>query len=98
LRRASRFQVAPETLALMREMVAHGEADHLVAERVWQELARGLMEARPRACSTCCASAARWQVLLPEVDRLWGVPQRAEYHPEVDTGVHLMMVLDMARA
>jgi tRNA nucleotidyltransferase (CCA-adding enzyme) len=88
--------VAPETLQLMREMVQHGEADHLVAERVWQELARGLMEDALAACSTCCATAARWRVLLPELDRLWGVPQRADYHPEVDTGVHLMMVLDMS--
>ena len=90
------FSVAPDTLALMREMVAQGEVDHLVAERVWQELAKGLMEATPSrmfAVLRDCGALAR---LLPEVDRLWGVPQRADYHPEIDTGVHLMLVLDMS--
>ncbi|CAN7353339.1 multifunctional CCA addition/repair protein [Acidovorax sp. LjRoot38] len=90
------FTVAPETMQLMREMVAHGEVDHLVAERVWQELARGLMEAQPSRMFEVLRECGALQVLLPEVARLWGVPQRAEYHPEVDTGVHLMMVLDMA--
>jgi tRNA nucleotidyltransferase (CCA-adding enzyme) len=90
------FTVAPETLALMREMVADGEADALVAERVWQELARGLMEDTPSRMFEVLRACGALKKLLPEVDRLWGVPQRAEYHPEVDTGVHLMMVLDMA--
>ncbi|TWG39121.1 tRNA nucleotidyltransferase (CCA-adding enzyme) [Acidovorax delafieldii] len=90
------FTVAPETMQLMREMVAHGEVDHLVAERVWQELARGLMEAQPSRMFEVLRECGALAVLLPEVARLWGVPQRAEYHPEVDTGVHLMMVLDMA--
>jgi len=90
------FTVAPETMQLMREMVAHGEADHLVAERVWQELARGLMEERPSRMFDVLRECGALNVVLPEVDRLWGVPQRPEYHPEVDTGVHLMMVLDMA--
>ena len=90
------FTVAPETMQLMREMVAHGEADHLVAERVWQELARGLMEEQPSRMFDVLRACGALAVVLPEVDRLWGVPQRAEYHPEVDTGVHLMMVLDMA--
>jgi tRNA nucleotidyltransferase (CCA-adding enzyme) len=90
------FTVAPETMQLMREMVAHGEADHLVAERVWQELARGLMEEQPSRMFDVLRECGALKVVLPEVDRLWGVPQRAEYHPEVDTGVHLMMVLDMA--
>ncbi|VTU20274.1 multifunctional CCA addition/repair protein [Variovorax sp. PBL-E5] len=90
------FGVAPETMALMREMVAAGEADALVPERVWQELARGLMEAKPSRMFELLRECGALAVLLPEVDRLWGVPQRAEYHPEVDTGVHLMMVLDMA--
>ena len=90
------FTVAPETMQLMREMVAHGEADHLVAERVWQELARGLMEEKPSRMFEVLRECGALKVLLPEVERLWGVPQRAEYHPEVDTGVHLMMVLDMA--
>ncbi len=90
------FSVADETRTLMREMVEQGEVDALVPERVWQELARGLMEATPSrmfAVLRDCGALAR---LLPEVDRLWGVPQRADYHPEIDTGVHLMMVLDMA--
>jgi tRNA nucleotidyltransferase (CCA-adding enzyme) len=90
------FTVAPETMQLMREMVAHGEADHLVAERVWQELARGLMEEQPSRMFDVLRACGALAVVLPDVDRLWGVPQRAEYHPEVDTGVHLMMVLDMA--
>ncbi|SEA11503.1 multifunctional CCA addition/repair protein [Acidovorax soli] len=90
------FSVAPETMALMRSMVAHGEADHLVAERVWQELSRGLTEEQPSRMFEVLRACGALAVVLPEVDRLWGVPQRAEYHPEVDTGVHLMMVLDMA--
>ncbi len=90
------FSVAPETRALMREMVDSGEVDHLVAERVWQELARGLMEATPSRMFDVLRDCGSLKKLLPEVDRLWGVPQRADYHPEVDTGVHLMMVLNMA--
>ena len=90
------FSVAPETLQLMREMVEHGEVDHLVAERVWQELARGLMEATPSRMFDVLRACGALAVLLPEVNRLWGVPQRADYHPEVDTGVHLMMVMDMS--
>ncbi len=89
------FTVAPETMALMRAMVEAGEVDHLVAERVWQELARGLMEQRPSRLFDVLRECGALRRLLPEVDRLWGVPQRPEYHPEVDTGVHLMMVLDM---
>jgi len=90
------FTVAPETSALLARMVAAGEADALVPERVWQELARGLMEHKPSrmfAVLRECGALAR---ILPEVDLLWGVPQRAEYHPEIDTGVHVMMVLDYA--
>ncbi|MDM7942877.1 MAG: multifunctional CCA addition/repair protein [Hydrogenophaga sp.] len=90
------FSVAAETLDLMQRMVVHGEVDHLVAERVWQELARGLMEQRPSRMFDVLRDCGALQRLLPEVDRLWGVPQRAEYHPEIDTGVHLMMVLDMS--
>ena len=90
------FSVAPETLQLMREMVAHGEADHLVPERVWQELARGLMEDKPSRMFEVLRECGALRVLLPEVDRLWGVPQPPQHHPEVDTGVHLLLVLDMA--
>jgi len=90
------FSVAPQTMDLMRQMVQGGEVDHLVAERVWQELAKGLMQARPSrmfAVLRDCGALAR---LLPELDRLWGVPQSAEHHPEVDTGAHMMLVMDMA--
>ena len=90
------FSVAPETMALMRNMVEDGEVDALVPERVWQELARGLMEHKPSRMLEVLRECGALQHLLPEVARLWGVPQRAQYHPEVDTGIHLMMVLDMA--
>jgi tRNA nucleotidyltransferase (CCA-adding enzyme) len=90
------FTVAPETMALVRQMVAAGEVDALVSERVWQELSRGLMEARPSRMFEVLRGCGALARLLPEVDRLWGVPQPAAHHPEVDTGVHLMMVLDMA--
>jgi tRNA nucleotidyltransferase (CCA-adding enzyme) len=90
------FSLAPETMALMREIVEAGEVDALVAERVWQELARGLMEDRPSRMFEVLRESGALARLLPEVQRLWGVPQRADYHPEVDTGVHLMMVLDMS--
>ena len=90
------FSIAPETMALLREMVADGEADHLVPERVWQELSRGLMEAHPARMFEVLRDCGALAVVLPELNRLWGVPQRAEYHPEVDTGVHVMMVLQMA--
>lgn len=90
------FSVAAETLVLMRRMVEEGEVDALVPERVWQELARGLMEGKPSRMFEVLRSCGALARILPEVDRLWGVPQRADYHPEVDTGVHLMLVLDMA--
>ena len=90
------FTVAPETASLMRHMVEQGEVDHLVAERVWQELSRGLLEQRPSRMFEVLRECGALRRLLPKVDRLWGVPQRAEYHPEIDTGVHLMMVLDMS--
>lgn len=90
------FSVAPETLALMRAMVADGEVDHLVAERVWQELARGLMEARPSRMIRVLRDCGALARILPEADRLFGVPQPEEYHPEVDTGEHVMLVIDHA--
>ena len=90
------FTIAAETQALMREMVEVGEVDALVPERVWQELSRGLMEAKPSRMFEVLRDCGALARLLPDVHRLWGVPQRADYHPEVDTGVHLMMVLDMS--
>ena len=90
------FTVASETAALMTEMVQNGEVDHLVPERVWQELSRGLMEAQPSRMFAVLRDCGALVRLLPELDRLWGVPQSPEHHPEVDTGVHVMLVLDMA--
>ncbi len=89
------FTVAPETLALLRRMVDEGEVDALVPERVWQELSRGLMATeRPSRMFEVLRDCGALARLLPEVDRLWGVPQPPQHHPEVDTGVHLMLVLD----
>ncbi|MDL5036615.1 multifunctional CCA addition/repair protein [Comamonas resistens] len=90
------FSVAPETMDLMHEMVAAGEIDALVPERIWQEISRGLMEEQPSRMFNILRDCGALARLLPELDRLWGVPQRAEYHPEVDTGIHAMMVLDMS--
>ncbi|MGR4869242.1 multifunctional CCA addition/repair protein [Variovorax sp. LARHSF232] len=94
--RFTEFSVAPDTARLMREMVDAGEVDALVPERVWQELSRGLMEAQPSRMFEVLRGCGALGKLLPEVERLWGVPQPEAHHPEVDTGVHLMMVLDMA--
>jgi tRNA nucleotidyltransferase (CCA-adding enzyme) len=88
------FSVAPETQALLHDMVAAGEVDALVPERVWQELSRGLMAQRPSRMFDVLRDCGALRRLLPEVDRLWGVPQPAAHHPEIDTGVHLMLVLD----
>lgn len=90
------FSVAPETNALMQQMVDAGEVDALVAERVWQELSKGLMEVKPSRMFEVLRSCGALKKLLPELDRLWGVPQPAKYHPEIDTGVHVMMVIDYA--
>jgi tRNA nucleotidyltransferase (CCA-adding enzyme) len=90
------FTVAPETLALMREIVAAGEVDHLVPERVWQELKKALEMPQPSAAIGLLRDCGALAKLLPEVDALFGVPQRPEYHPEVDTGLHTQMVLDMS--
>ncbi len=90
------FTVANDTMALMRQMVEDGEVDHLVPERVWQELAKGLMSEKPSRMFEVLRECGALQVLLPELARLWGVPQRPEHHPEVDTGVHMMLVMDMA--
>jgi tRNA nucleotidyltransferase (CCA-adding enzyme) len=92
------FTVAPETLVLMREMVEAGEVDHLVAERVWQELARGLMEARPSRMIRVLRDCDALAVILPELDRLFGVPQPEKHHPEIDTGTHVLQVTDHAAA
>lgn len=87
------FSVAADTLALMRDTVQRGEVDALVPERVWQELARGLMEVRPDRMLLVLRDCGALARLLPEVDALWGVPQPAAHHPEIDTGAHLLLVL-----
>ncbi|HHQ41367.1 MAG TPA: multifunctional CCA addition/repair protein [Chromatiales bacterium] len=92
------FRVADETLALMRRMVESGEADHLVPERVWQELVRALGEPAPRRFFEVLRDCGALARVLPELDRLFGVPQPPEHHPEVDTGVHTLLVLDQAAA
>lgn len=94
--RFPQFSVAAETNALMQSMVAAGEVDALVPERVWQELARGLMEALPSRMFAVLRNCGALQRLMPELDVLWGVPQPEKYHPEIDTGVHVMMALDYA--
>ncbi len=92
------FTVAPETNALMRRMVEEGEVDALVPERVWQELSRGLMAQRPSRMFEVLRDCGALQRILPELDALWGVPQPEKWHPEIDTGVHVMLVIDWAAA
>lgn len=94
--RFSDFSVADETMSLMQGMVEAGEVDALVPERVWQELSRGLMEAKPSRMFEVLRACGALARLLPELHRLWGVPQPPQHHPEVDTGVHVMMVVDYA--
>ncbi|MEO7917393.1 MAG: multifunctional CCA addition/repair protein [Dokdonella sp.] len=90
------FRIADETMALMRGMVDAGEVDHLVPERVFAETRKALREATPSAFLQALRECGALRVLFPEVDALYGVPQRAEFHPEIDTGIHTEMVLDMA--
>lgn len=90
------FTVAPQTLALMRQMAASGELSALVPERVWQELRRALAAAQPSAFLRTLHDTGALAQVLPEVDALYGVPQRVQFHPEIDTGVHQELVSDMA--
>ncbi|MCB1621837.1 MAG: multifunctional CCA addition/repair protein [Thiothrix sp.] len=92
------FQVAPETLVLMQAMVDAGEVDALVPERVWQELVRALSEPVPRRFIEVLRACGALKVLFPELDALFGVPQVARHHPEIDTGLHTLMVLEQAAA
>ena len=94
--RFSDFTVAPETIILMQQMVQAGEIDALVPERVWQELAKGLMEQKPSHMFDVLRACGALQKIMPELDKLWGVPQPPLHHPEIDTGVHVMMVIDYA--
>ena len=90
------FQVADETVTLMREMVASGELEHLVPERVFTELRKALGAKRPDAFLQTMRRCDALRVVLPEVDALYGVPQKAQWHPEIDTGVHVEMVMQQA--
>ena len=90
------FRIAPETLELMSEMVHIGEVEALVPERVWQEISRGLMENKPSRMFYMLRECGALSRILPEVDVLFGVPQPAHAHPEIDAGVHTMMVIDFA--
>ena len=94
--RFTEFIVADEMLTLMRQMVQAGEVDALVPERVWQELSKGLMEQKPSRMFEVLRACGALQKILPELDKLWGVPQPPQHHPEIDTGIHVMMVIDYA--
>jgi tRNA nucleotidyltransferase (CCA-adding enzyme) len=90
------FTVAQETMALMTEIVSQGELDHLPAERIWVELERALGENNPEVFVEVLRACGALQQLLPEVEALFGVPQNAQYHPEIDTGLHTLMTLQQA--
>lgn len=90
------FTVADETMTLLQQMVRDGEVDHLVPERVWAETRKALSEVQPSAFLRVLRESSALAVLFPEVDALYGIPQRAEFHPEIDTGIHIEMVLDAA--
>ncbi|MEM8498737.1 MAG: multifunctional CCA addition/repair protein [Pseudomonadota bacterium] len=90
------FSIAPDTMALMRSMAQSGELDTLVAERVWQELHAALISDRPDVFIETLREAGALKTVLPELDALFGVPQTEQYHPEVDTGVHMLMVMQQA--
>ena len=90
------FRIADETMALMRRIVASGEMQALAAERVWKETERALMHDRPSVYFEILRQCGALAALMPEVDALFGVPQRADYHPEIDTGLHCLMALDQA--
>ena len=90
------FSIAADTIALMRQISDAGELADLVPERIWQELAKALRSKQPSAFLQSMRAAHALRAVLPEVDALYGVPQRAEYHPEIDTGLHVELVCDMA--
>lgn len=90
------FRVAPETLELMRAIVARHELDALVPERVWQETEKALREPRPSEFFSVLRSCDALRPIFPEIDALFGVPQPPQWHPEIDTGVHTLMVLEQA--
>lgn len=91
------FKVADETLQLMSDIAQSGELDYLTAERVWKETERALTEQSPHVYFDVLRQCNALSVIFPEVDQLFGVPQRKEFHPEIDTGIHTLMVLEQAR-
>ncbi|WNJ78939.1 multifunctional CCA addition/repair protein [Cedecea neteri] len=90
------FQIAPETLALMRSMTDNGEIAHLTAERVWKETENALTSRNPQVFFAVLRECGALKVLFPEIDALYGVPAPAKWHPEIDTGIHTLMTLSMA--
>jgi tRNA nucleotidyltransferase (CCA-adding enzyme) len=90
------FTIADETMDLLKSIVAKGEMEFLVAERVWKEISRALSEQSPHVFIEVLKDCGALAVLLPEIDALFGVPQRADYHPEVDTGIHTLMALQQS--
>lgn len=90
------FQIAPETLTLMQQLVEQGELNHLTPERIWKETQNALNEDRADIYFEVLRACGALKVIMPEVDALFGVPQRPEYHPEVDSGIHTMMTLQRA--
>ena len=90
------FTIAPETMALMKSIVTQGEMEFLVAERVWKETSRALQSISPDIYIEVLRECGALKVLFPEIDALFGVPQRADYHPEIDSGIHTLMALQQA--
>ena len=90
------FSIADETKQLIRQMITAGELDHLVPERIWQELSKALASDKPSLFFTTLRDVGALEILFPDVDRLFGVPQAPKWHPEIDTGIHVMMVIDQA--
>ncbi len=91
------FQVAPETMYLMQNMVNNGEVNALIAERVWQETQHALSETYPQRFVEVLRQCGALAIIFPELDQLFGIPQRDDYHPEIDTGIHILMCLEQAR-
>lgn len=90
------FTIAEETKVLIQDMINSNELDHLVSERVWQELEKALSTKKPSLFFTCLRDVEALKTIFPDIDRLFGVPQVAKWHPEIDTGIHVMMVIDQA--
>lgn len=90
------FQVAPETMELMQQMVTQGEVNHLVAERIWKEFSRALGERTPHIFIEVLRECGALKIIMPQLDQLFGVPQDSKHHPEIDTGLHTLMCLQQA--